>query len=259
MIKAAFFDVDNTLYSWKKKEFVLSGIESIKAIQKKGVKVFLCSSRPYHSLKEFGCFSLGIDWDGWVGSSGGVAAYRNKVLYQEVLDYSVGKRFVAFAKNHGLMAQVVTPKTRYYFAEPNEYHAEYVSSFSEPYAPVRPFHRGTLISFLLFAPESIDEEMKRSFPELHFFRFHPYAVDVMPVPHSKGRGLAAILKALGLSADEAIGFGDDDADIDMLDGLTHFVAMGNGKEHVKEAAEFVTTPIDEDGIKTGLAHYSLLD
>ena len=46
MIKAAFFDVDNTLYSWKKKEFVLSGIESIKAIQKKGVKVFLCSSRP---------------------------------------------------------------------------------------------------------------------------------------------------------------------------------------------------------------------
>lgn len=255
MIKAAFFDVDCTLYSWEEHRFIPSGIEAIKKAKKQGLKVFLCSSRPYHSMKHFGCMDLGIAWDGWVGSGGAVACYKNKILHQEAVDPRVAKDFLRFAKTQGCMAQVVGPKSRYYSEEPNEYFDRFVETFSEPYAPAHPFRGGVVVGFLLFAPESFDQAFKDGCPELHFSRFHPYGVDVVPRPRSKGRGAKAILDHLGIAKEEAVGFGDDLADIDMLDGIGNLVAMGNGREEVKQAATFVTTDIAEDGIVNGLAHF----
>ena len=37
------------------------------------------------------------------------------------------------------------------------------------------------------------------------------------------------------------------------------VAMGNAKEDVKEAADYVTTSVDEDGIKKALQHFGVID
>ena len=69
-IKAAFFDVDWTLYDHHNRRYVPSGIEAIKRLKQKGVMVFVCSARPYESLKQFGVFDLGIAWDGYIACAG---------------------------------------------------------------------------------------------------------------------------------------------------------------------------------------------
>ena len=53
-------------------------------------------------------------------------------------------------------------------------------------------------------------------------------------------------------------FGDGDNDADMLEFAQIGVAMGNGSPKAKEAAGYVTTDIDDDGIANALKHFHLL-
>lgn len=259
MIKAVFFDIDNTLYSWKTRRFVPSGIEAIRAIQKKGIKVFLCSARPFDSIREFGLMNLGIRWNGWVANSGGVAYARGKFVQKILLEPKISRKFLRFAKAQGCMVQVITPLRRYYNDQPNEYYEEFMKTFNEPFAPIEPFHSKQVVDFLLFSPKEKDAAFSKAFPSLHFFRFHDFGVDVTPVMYSKGEGIGRVLEAYGIDRSEALGLGDDEPDIGMKEGLDHFCAMGNAKEVVKKEAEFITDPIDEDGLYHGLRHYGLLD
>ena len=47
-------------------------------------------------------------------------------------------------------------------------------------------------------------------------------------------------------------------DVEMLEFVAHGIAMGNGTDVAKNAAEFVTTDIHKDGIWNGLKHYGLI-
>jgi hydroxymethylpyrimidine pyrophosphatase-like HAD family hydrolase len=44
----------------------------------------------------------------------------------------------------------------------------------------------------------------------------------------------------------------------MIEAAGHGVAMGNAVDQLKEKAEFITTPILEDGVWNGLSHYNLI-
>ncbi len=257
-IKALFFDLDCTLYDWDKRRYDPDGIAAIKAAQKKGVRLFLCSSRPYESMKAFGVYSLGIRWDGFVGNSGGVACLGRKIVYEESLDPRCVRKTIRMGKKLGFMCQIHAAFSRYYTEKPYGYFYEYTKTFNETKAHTHPYHGGRVICLLTFAPETVDEELKKALPECSFFRFHPFAFEINAKPHSKGAGIAALLKELNISPDEAAGFGDDLADIGMKEGLTHFIAMGNGKEEVKAEAEFVANPIDQGGIRSGLEYLGVL-
>ncbi|MDO5416480.1 MAG: Cof-type HAD-IIB family hydrolase [Lachnospiraceae bacterium] len=65
---------------------------------------------------------------------------------------------------------------------------------------------------------------------------------------SKGEGLADYAAGLGLSLDQVMAVGDGDNDISMIGlPLGWSVAMGNGAERLKEAADIVTRSNREDG------------
>ena len=53
-------------------------------------------------------------------------------------------------------------------------------------------------------------------------------------------------------------FGDGGNDIDMLKHVGYGVAMGNAADDVKQAADYVTTEIDNDGIAHALKHFGLI-
>ena len=82
-------------------------------------------------------------------------------------------------------------------------------------------------------------------------------VDISEGEHRKGDGIAIILNHLGLKKDEVIGFGDDYQDITMNESSI-FVCVGNGKDAVKEAADYVCPRIADDGILEALHHFGVL-
>lgn len=257
MIKALFFDVDNTLYDWASRRFISSGIKAIKKAKENGVKVFLCSARPYASMKEFGVFDLGIRFDGYIASCGSVAVLKNRTLQKNTMRKSDVKKLCRIAIENSLTMEIVTPRTRFLIAPGNTFLANYHGTYSDTVPPVHSYHDEDVTGVLLFAPTEYDAVFQNAMPHLTYYRFHECGVDIMDKEHRKGEGIQSILDALHIKKEEALSFGDDIQDITMADS-TVFICVGNGKEEVKAAADFVCPPIAEDGIEQALKQFRVI-
>ena len=72
-------------------------------------------------------------------------------------------------------------------------------------------------------------------------------------------GIAAVAQRFGWKREEIMVFGDGPNDAKMLAWAGTGVAMGNGVEEAKAAADYVTTPVGEDGVKNALLHFGVLE
>ena len=80
---------------------------------------------------------------------------------------------------------------------------------------------------------------------------------IVPGCH-KASGLKRLVERWGISPEQCAAFGDGGNDITMLRHAAIGVAMGQAKEDVKAAADYVTAPIDEDGISKAMKHFGII-
>jgi len=73
-------------------------------------------------------------------------------------------------------------------------------------------------------------------------------VQIMNRKATKWNGIQLMLEAAGVSAEDAVYFGDDNDDIESLRNCGIGVAVANAIEEVKEAADVVVESNDEDGV-----------
>ena len=63
---------------------------------------------------------------------------------------------------------------------------------------------------------------------------------------------------MGADLKDTFAFGDSRNDLEMLEAAGVAVVMGNGSKEAKEAADYVTTDLDEDGIWNACKHFGLI-
>lgn len=73
-------------------------------------------------------------------------------------------------------------------------------------------------------------------------------LDITPEGVTKGSGLEALRRRLGLDHTGTIAIGDGGNDIPMLQWAAHGVAMGQAEPRVIAAADATTDPVSEDGV-----------
>ena len=78
--------------------------------------------------------------------------------------------------------------------------------------------------------------------------FMPAMVECVPCGVDKGEGLKFIADCYGIPMSEVMAFGDSYNDIAMIKAAGLGVAMGNAKEKVKEASDYVTDTNNNDGV-----------
>lgn len=76
---------------------------------------------------------------------------------------------------------------------------------------------------------------------------------------SKAAGMQAVLDRLGVDCSQTLAIGDSTNDLPMFALAEHTVCMGSGQEEVKQAVEYVTDTVMNDGIEKALRHYGLID
>ena len=105
----------------------------------------------------------------------------------------------------------------------------------------------------------LEEEFKKPFEdELSMVLSTPYYMEVMNKGISKGKTLHKLLDILHLKPENLMAFGDGQNDVDMFGAVGTAVAMGNGCEEAKAAANYITGAVDEDGIWNALKHFGIL-
>ena len=74
----------------------------------------------------------------------------------------------------------------------------------------------------------------------------------------KGTALMTMAGRLGLDASETMAFGDGGNDKTIIAAAGVGIAMGNATDEVKAVADYVTTSVDDDGIRNALKHFNII-
>jgi len=76
----------------------------------------------------------------------------------------------------------------------------------------------------------------------------PYYLDITALAANKGDGVAALAAAIGIDLADVTVAGDMPNDLPMFARAGHSIAMGQAPQSVRDAADTVTGPTDEDGL-----------
>lgn len=104
----------------------------------------------------------------------------------------------------------------------------------------------------------MERELGKKFPALNVVRSAPYLLEIIDKSVSKATGIEILLKHYGFTVDEAIAFGDNYNDVEMLGYIPQSVAMANAPDDVKKLAAAVTDSNEVGGIYTYLAKIGII-
>lgn len=84
-----------------------------------------------------------------------------------------------------------------------------------------------------------------------------YNIEINAAGVNKGTGLVELGKLLGIKREEIMACGDGDNDTEMLREVGFGVAMQNGEEQVKKAADYITESNEADGVAKAIEKFAL--
>ncbi len=258
-IKIIFVDIDWTIFNHSSLPsfYDLESIDALKKAQKQGVKVFINTARPYHSVEQIRLQELFIP-DGMILCNGGLILYEDNVLYSSDIAVEDFERLSKLALDNGLNLQGIRLRDSFMIAEENEAVKSLFTTFPEDMPGVEDYHGQKTVGICLFAPKEYDELFKNNIPKDYvYFRYHDYGVDIAPGPHDKGEAIKIVLNSLNISKDFAMAIGDDIVDIAMFKQVKYGIAMGNGHEDVLKNAHHITSHINEHGVKRVIEEFVL--
>jgi len=109
-----------------------------------------------------------------------------------------------------------------------------------------------------FCKEPQAAVLRERHPDLQFVRWLHVGYDILPKSSSKSKGMKVLAEKAGIKLEDIVAFGDGDNDFEMVRDAGLGIAMGNGTEKVKKAADYVTDSVDRDGIYNALKNFGFI-
>lgn len=257
--KALFLDIDGTLVSFRTHQVPHSAVEALSEARRRGVKVFTATGRPMplirESLREI-CNMM----DGYVMVNGARCVIGDKVVSENAIPQEDVEGMIRMADKHNICTFVVGEDEIYMYRHLPIYDELFRDGLGVKYEP-KPYHPGMKLKVLQFSPFfglDIEPEVLSLMPHSISARWNPRFTDIISAEADKGKGVAAIARALGIDISETMVFGDGGNDVSMLRAAGIGVAMGNANDDVKAQADYVTTSVDDDGVARALRHFNII-
>lgn len=256
MTKIVFFDIDGTLLDHDKK-LPDATKKAVKQLQDNGTYVAIATGRApfmYESLRE----ELNIE--SFVSFNGQYVVFENEVIYKNPLDRKELVQLLEAADNKNHPVVHLNERTMKANIQHHPFIEESMASLKFPHPGCQPdfYNDKEIYQSLLFCRESEEDFYRHGFEKFNFIRWHQYSMDILPRGGSKAEGIKKMIAKLGFDISEVYAFGDGLNDIEMIEAVGTGVAMGNAVQEVKDHANLITKPVDEDGIYYGLRELSLI-
>ena len=256
---AIFFDIDGTL--WDRQNVIPESTkEAIAKLRENGHLTFLCSGRSRSMIK--GEELLGMGFDGILAGCGTYVEYKEEVKLDVELDPQVLRKAIYLLQEYKMPILIETThevfmddeivKTHY-----GSYLKKLLEEIAYPLDGNDDIWRGSKISTLI-GDADYHQVIRILGDDFEFLDHAGHVMEMVPKGYSKASGIKFVCEMLGIDQADTYAFGDGINDCEMLKYAAHGVAMGNGTDVAKAAADYVTTDIHEDGIYNALKHYGLI-
>lgn len=253
--KALFFDIDGTLVSFNTHVIPESTVEALQRAKAAGLKVYISTGRPMPFIMNLGQISHLID--GYITANGALCVVGNEKFGCHNLRKDAAEIVIEGCRKFGKACVVVGTEHIAVFQNSPEVEEQFSANLGLKDFPFVSLDDVMKEPLLQISPFFSPEEEALIMPKLKecvSARWSNYFADITHIEADKGKGLLTMAAHEGLKVSETIAFGDGGNDISILRQAGLGVAMGNAKDNVKAAADYVTASVDDDGISKALAH-----
>ncbi len=259
-IKAAFFDIDGTLISFKTHKVPQSTISALTKAKQNGIKIFISTGRPVALINNINDIKHLVD--GYITFNGAYCFMGNREFVLSPIPESDVQTMLADAEKRIYCVAVCGKKEVII----HNYKKVFTDVFVNELGVNNVDENKTIANLkgqpiLQMTPFFTEDEEKVIMPEIPHCvsaRWHPAFTDITVKGANKGNALITVARQLALDINECIAFGDGGNDLSILKAAGIGVAMGNANDDVKAVANYVTTSVDEDGIWNALKHFNAI-
>ena len=258
MIKAVFFDIDGTLLSHETNSVPASAVRALEKLREQGILTFIATGRHLPELKKLRALD-GLEFDGAVTLNGQYCCNDEGVIYHCPIDSSDIAILLDFLKRDPHPC-ILVEKDRMYINFHNDHVARVQAAIHSDMPPLGDLDRGytePIYQAILYMKESTLDRLPQM-PGIKLTFWNLGGADLIPAKGGKAAGIAKVLQHYGIDKSETMAFGDGHNDVDMFGAVGTAVAMGNACQAAKEAADYITDPVDGDGIWNALVHFGVL-
>ena len=277
--KILFLDVDGTLIDYRAIMPESAG-RAVDQARANGHLVYICTGCSKAEVLERNLCEL----DGMIGANGGYVEDHGEVILHQSIPVDDVRTIVEWCDARGLGAVLETNEGIFYSTQMKDqartvyskYAAGKGSTFEDAWKKNEHitdqmiFLEGedryrTDINKIDFVLSSYQDflDAKEAFPHMIANTWggkdeQALFGDLSPAGITKSNAIAMLLKHLGRDVEDTIAFGDAKIDISMFELCNYAVAMGNAGAETKEAADYITTDVNEDGIWNAFKHLGLI-
>ena len=257
MIKAAFFDVDGTLVSHKTKSVPQSARDALEKLRASGVKCIVATGRHLREMKKLPVGD--IPFDSYITLNGQLILDENQEMLHGVPITGQARDILLRMYDCRELPLLLVEEGSNFLNFVDDRVRTVHRAISTPIPPLVPRAGRELYQVCAYVTKEEEHLLVELQGQCVMTRWGFGGVDIVAKGGGKMTGIRWYLERSGIDPSEIIAFGDAENDLDMLKLACIGVAMGNGTEEVKQAADYVTADIDDDGIARALKHFGLIE
>ena len=256
---AIFFDIDGTI--WDIKNVIPeSTVQAVKMLQENGHLTFLCSGRMPSMIRDERLTAL--EMDGIVAGCGTCIEFHGEEIFSQRMEPGQIERTVRRLWEYGYAVMIEGENDIYMDAGIREDpYGKFLMGQLKEHAVSLEDAWGTWNGgkySVLFQGQPYEEAVAELSKEYDVLRHGDIVMELVPFGNSKATGIRKVCELLDLPHEETYAIGDSVNDLEMLRCAAHGIAMGNGTDAAKAAADYITDDLHSDGVYKAMKHFHLI-
>lgn len=255
-IKVIFFDIDGTLLSHTTGTVPQSAKDAIHQAQANGIQCVIATGRDLTEMSKLPVMDIGFD--GYLTLNGNICLDKDKKMFAgNEIDPGEVEILVSIFQAGRLPFVLIGENQRYInYVDDVVIQTQLATHGTIP--DIGEYHGEKIYQCLAFVNEEVKAKLADLLDQCSITSWNDTGIDIIAKTGGKAAGIQKFLDKEGLKRSQVMAFGDGENDIAMIKFAGIGVSMGNGKESLKRAADYVTTSVDDDGIANALKHFGLI-
>lgn len=255
--KVIFFDIDGTLYDHDK-QIPESTKQAVRLLKEQGHHLFIASGRAAFLIRPV---LEELELDSFIAYNGQYVMHEGEVIYRNPLRQELMEQIYETAdrQSHPLVFMGEEAMKASVPNHPFVHEGIGTLKVEHPEHDLSFFKENEIYQMLLFCKAEEENQYEAFYEDIDLVRWHELSTDVLPKGGSKAEGIKRVIERLPYDQKDTVAFGDGLNDKEMLSFVGTGVAMGNAVSELKTLADFVTKPVDEDGILHAVTQLGLIE
>nr|WP_245249557.1 Cof-type HAD-IIB family hydrolase [Vagococcus allomyrinae] len=268
VIRLVALDLDGTVLN-SQGEISQNTVKAIDSLIRKGIKIVICTGRPAYSLRPILTRLNLVDDETLLVSFNGALVsypYQQEIIFEEFFSPLEIADLISICTENDIPYHLQTNDGMYTLTKeihPATFYDSQLNETEVKKCTLADLKKINVYKLMLVGTTAeLSDNVKRLpatvFADYQGMRSLACFFDILPKRANKGQGLKRAADKLRIPASDILAIGDNENDLSMFEFAGQSVAMGNAATNIQEAADFITSGNDAEGVVTALKHFNLI-